>query len=66
MTVHSHSDGRRTDYRIEADELDEVEDAIARIEANYHPLGYGTTFHKPEQRADGSWVVTGYRYNSCD
>jgi hypothetical protein len=66
MKIDRHSDGFQTTYRIEADELEELEDAIERIERNFHPLGYGTTFDKPEQRADGSWVVSGYRYNSCD
>jgi hypothetical protein len=55
-----------TEYTIEADELEEVEDAIARIVRSYHPMGYGTHFHRPEQRADGSWVARGHRANSCD
>jgi hypothetical protein len=55
--------GVETLYTIEAEELDEVEDAIDRIKRNYHPMGYGTYFHRPEQRADGSWVAHGHRAN---
>lgn len=55
-----------TEYEVVGDDLDDVEDEIARIERNYHPVGYGTSFHKPEQRADGSWIARGHRFNSCD
>lgn len=58
--------GGQTRYVIEDHAKQEVEDAIERIERSYHPLGYGTTFEVPEQRADGSWVAHGYRANSCD
>jgi hypothetical protein len=56
----------QTYYEIEADEREEVEDMINRIERSYHPLGYGTRFDRIEQRSDGSWIVRGQRANSCD
>lgn len=55
-----------THYEIEAHDKEEVEDAVDRILRSYHPLGYGTIFQVPEQRADGSWIVRGRRANSCD
>jgi len=58
--------GSEIDYVIEDNDLAEVEDAIDRIERNYHPVGYGTSFRKPEQRADGSWISRGHRWTSCD
>ena len=58
--------GSETRYEIEDDDEHEVEDAIDRVKASYHPLGYGTHFSKPEQRADGSWIARGQRWNSCD
>lgn len=66
MKVQEFLSSGRTDYRIEGDSREEVEDAVFKVELRFHPLGYGTTFRTPEQRADGSWVVSGYRYNSCD
>lgn len=64
--VTADNRGVETLYTVEADDLTEVEDAIDRIEGAYHPMGYGTHFHRPEQRADGSWICHGYRANSCD
>jgi hypothetical protein len=64
--VESTRSGNRTDYTV-IGTRDEVEEAIDRILANYHPLGYGTTFNPPRP-ADASGIITahGYRYNSCD
>lgn len=64
--VVSERSGAEIRYTVEADDLAEVEDAIDRIERNYHPVGYGTAFNKPEQRADGSWISHGHRWTSCD
>lgn len=64
--VISDNRGGSTAYVIEGGSREEIEDAIDRIEHAYHPLGYGTSFTPPEQRADGSWICRGSRLNSCD
>lgn len=64
-TVDRHNDGHQTSYTIIGSK-EFVEDAIARIEANYHTLGYGTHFSAPKQQPDGSWTAHGSRANSCD
>lgn len=32
----------------------------------YHPAGYGTTLNIHPPHNDGKWIVSGYRYSSCD
>lgn len=64
-TTDAKSSGGMTYYTLTGD-LEAVLDAIARIEANYHPLGYGTSFSPPKQQEDGQWVAHGSRANSCD
>jgi hypothetical protein len=63
--ITSHNSGFQTSYMIEGTR-EEIEAAIDRIEANYHPMGYGTSFKPIEQREDGSLVAHGSHYNSCD
>lgn len=64
--IHAARQGSQISYVIEAGELADIEEAIARIERNYHPLGYGTSFQPPTQKPDGSWIAYGSRANSCD
>lgn len=43
----------------------EAEAWAASYKREYHPCGYGTTLDvKPCH--DGTYVVQGYRFNSCD
>jgi hypothetical protein len=63
--VHSGVGSGSTVYTITGDR-DFVVDAIERIKASYHPLGYGTHFSVPRQSEDGSWTAFGSRANSCD
>jgi hypothetical protein len=64
--VSTSNDGVSTSYVLKADTLDAVNAAIAVIERQFHPLGYGTSFRQPEQQPDGSWKAWGSRSNSCD
>jgi hypothetical protein len=64
-TVDARSSGGSTIYTITGDR-EFVVDAIERIAANYHPLGYGTSFSAPIENEDGTWYSYGSRANSCD
>jgi hypothetical protein len=64
-TVDARSSGAMTYYTITGDR-EFVDDAIGRITANYHPLGYGTWFSALKRLEDGSWQSYGSRANSCD
>jgi hypothetical protein len=43
----------------------EAEIWAAGYKSSYHPAGYGTTL-TIEEAPDGSWIVRGHRYSSCD
>jgi hypothetical protein len=65
--VDAHNSGGWITYRIEAGTKEAVEAAIARIERNYHPLGYGTSFDEPRiSEETGRWIARGSRSTSCD
>lgn len=57
--------GGSTKYEIEGS-LEDVQLAIAHIEKWFHPCGYGTGFNAPVEVADGRWLASGSRSNSCD
>lgn len=43
----------------------EADAFVAREMRAYHPCGYGTTLRVAATH-DGNYLVTGYRYTSCD
>ena len=63
--IDAHSGGYETVYTITGSR-EFVEQTIAQITAQYHPLGYGTEFSKPMLQPDGVWLAFGSRANSCD
>jgi hypothetical protein len=45
------------------------QEAVARKEEimrQYHPAGYGTSLKVHLDDATGNWIISGYRYSSCD
>lgn len=51
----------RQEFKTEAD----AEAYISQVYAAYHPCGYGTRL-EVTKLTDDRWLVTGYRYASCD
>lgn len=43
----------------------EAEQFVINYKREYHPAGYGTRLDISEAQ-DGQWIVSGYRYSSCD
>jgi len=39
---------------------------VEGINHNYPRWGYGTSLRIHENKEEGCWYVTGYRYSSCD
>lgn len=48
------------DTQVEADRRKE------EILYHYHPAGYGTSLSVYYDDNTGKWIVSGYRYSSCD
>lgn len=44
---------------------EQAEEYIVSECARFNPAGYGTTLKASEQ-SDGTWLVQGYRFKSCE
>ena len=52
--------------RLVADTEEELKAERERYLDHYPPQGYSTHIREPKQQDDGTWLCTGYRWESCD
>jgi hypothetical protein len=52
--------------RLIADTEEELKEESERYLDRWPTQGYSTHIRDPKQQDDGTWLCTGYRWESCD